>query len=169
MTRNLLSRRCVLTGAAGLSAAAILSRSSLADWKPTETIRVIVPAAAGGSTDVVGRALEVAEGVAMCLDVVAASRRAIVVFPLPAGPHRMAEPTRSDSARTRRGAPGSPCGSVPPRSGDANPSATHSETLPARSTMPSGVRSRGCPPPAHVAGSLPRARVVPSPHVGGDC
>jgi tripartite-type tricarboxylate transporter receptor subunit TctC len=47
----------VLAGAAGLSAAAILPRSSLADWKPTENVRIIVPAAAGGSTDVMGRLL----------------------------------------------------------------------------------------------------------------
>jgi hypothetical protein len=46
-----------LTGAAALSTAAILPRSSLADWRPTETIRVVVPAAAGGSTDVMGRFL----------------------------------------------------------------------------------------------------------------
>ena len=57
MTRKFLSRRHVLAGAAGLSAAAILPRSSLADWKPTETVRIIVPAAAGGSTDVMGRLL----------------------------------------------------------------------------------------------------------------
>jgi tripartite-type tricarboxylate transporter receptor subunit TctC len=57
MTRKLLTRRGVLSGAAALSAATILPRSSLADWKPTETIRVIVPAAAGGSTDVMGRLL----------------------------------------------------------------------------------------------------------------
>ena len=55
--KKFLSRRHVLAGAAGLSAAAILPRSSLADWKPTETVRVIVPAAAGGSTDVMGRLL----------------------------------------------------------------------------------------------------------------
>src|SRR5689334_15300721 len=57
MTRTLLTRRRVLSGAAALSAATILPRSSLADWRPTETIRVIAPAAAGGSTDVMGRLL----------------------------------------------------------------------------------------------------------------
>ena len=57
MTR-LLSRRRVLSGTAALSAAAILPRSSYgADWRPTETVRLIVPAAAGGSTDVMGRLL----------------------------------------------------------------------------------------------------------------
>jgi tripartite-type tricarboxylate transporter receptor subunit TctC len=52
---NWLSRRHMLSGAAAFSAAAIVPRTSLADWRPTETIRVIVPAAAGGSTDVMGR------------------------------------------------------------------------------------------------------------------
>ena len=57
MTHQVLSRRRVLTGAVTLSAAAILPRTSLADWRPTETVRLIVPAAAGGSTDVMGRLL----------------------------------------------------------------------------------------------------------------
>jgi tripartite-type tricarboxylate transporter receptor subunit TctC len=52
-----VSRRKLLSGAAALSTAAILPRTSLAGWRPTETIRVIVPAAAGGSTDVMGRLL----------------------------------------------------------------------------------------------------------------
>ncbi|KWV46923.1 C4-dicarboxylate ABC transporter [Bradyrhizobium macuxiense] len=59
MTSKRFSRRTVLSGAAALSAAAIVPRTSLSagDWRPTETVRIIVPAAAGGSTDVMGRLL----------------------------------------------------------------------------------------------------------------
>jgi len=58
VTRRTFSRRRVLTGAAAISAAAILPRTSYgSDWRPTETVRLIVPAAAGGSTDVMGRLL----------------------------------------------------------------------------------------------------------------
>jgi tripartite-type tricarboxylate transporter receptor subunit TctC len=54
----LLSRRRVLSTAAALSATAALPRLGRAgDWRPTETVRLIVPAAAGGSTDVMGRML----------------------------------------------------------------------------------------------------------------
>jgi tripartite-type tricarboxylate transporter receptor subunit TctC len=53
-----LSRRRILSGAAALSATAALPRfGHAADWRPTETVRLIVPAAAGGSTDVMGRML----------------------------------------------------------------------------------------------------------------
>jgi tripartite-type tricarboxylate transporter receptor subunit TctC len=56
---RLISRRRVLTSAAALSTAAILPRASLGagEWRPTETVRIIVPAAAGGTTDVMGRLL----------------------------------------------------------------------------------------------------------------
>lgn len=51
------SRRGLLSAAAALSATAALPRAASADWRPTETVRLIVPAAAGGSTDVMGRLL----------------------------------------------------------------------------------------------------------------
>src|SRR4051812_13981880 len=54
---QLLSRRRVLSGTAAVSAAILPHSGYGADWRPTETIRVIVPAAAGGSTDVMGRLL----------------------------------------------------------------------------------------------------------------
>ena len=59
MRARRFSRRTLLSGAAALSAAAILPRASLGagDWRPSETVRIIVPAAAGGSTDVMGRLL----------------------------------------------------------------------------------------------------------------
>nr|HAQ94138.1 C4-dicarboxylate ABC transporter [Afipia sp.] len=51
MTRS-LSRRAVLSGAAALSTSPLWPRpAKSADWRPNETVRIIVPAAPGGSTD----------------------------------------------------------------------------------------------------------------------
>src|SRR5258708_20628696 len=56
---TLITRRSVLSAAAALSATAAWPRVGHAagDWRPSETVRIIVPAAAGGSTDVMGRLL----------------------------------------------------------------------------------------------------------------
>jgi len=50
-----ITRRSVLTATAGLAAATALPRVASAQWKPTEAVRVIVPAAPGGTTDLMGR------------------------------------------------------------------------------------------------------------------
>jgi tripartite-type tricarboxylate transporter receptor subunit TctC len=52
-----LSRRRVLALTAASAMPAIWPTGARANWRPTETVRVIVPAAAGGSTDVMGRLL----------------------------------------------------------------------------------------------------------------
>ncbi len=51
-----VSRRAVLAQAAGLAACA-LPFPVRADWRPTDTIRIIAPAAPGGTTDLMARLL----------------------------------------------------------------------------------------------------------------
>jgi tripartite-type tricarboxylate transporter receptor subunit TctC len=51
-----ITRRRWLGGAAGFAAALpFVSRANAADWRPTETVKIMVPAPAAGLTDVMGR------------------------------------------------------------------------------------------------------------------
>jgi tripartite-type tricarboxylate transporter receptor subunit TctC len=56
---SLITRRGLLSATAALSVTSLLPRASRAagEWRPTENVRIIVPASAGGSTDVMGRLL----------------------------------------------------------------------------------------------------------------
>ena len=78
------------------------SMKSMVPW-PCSPRRCSAPASASRTSFTPAA---VADRVTRCLAVLSASRRARVVLPVPAGPHRMEEPTRSDSASARNGAPG---------------------------------------------------------------
>jgi tripartite-type tricarboxylate transporter receptor subunit TctC len=57
MIKAPLSRRAVLAAGTTLTAAALARSVNAADWRPSEQVRVIVPAAPGGTTDLMGRLL----------------------------------------------------------------------------------------------------------------
>jgi tripartite-type tricarboxylate transporter receptor subunit TctC len=53
-----VTRRTVLSGSAVAGVSSVLGRrAQAAEWRPSQTIRIIVPAAPGGTTDVMGRLL----------------------------------------------------------------------------------------------------------------
>ena len=78
------------------------SMKSMVPW-PCSPRRCSAPASASRTSFTPAA---VALSVTRCLAVVSARRRARVVLPVPAGPHRMEDGTRSDSASRRKGAPG---------------------------------------------------------------